>query len=244
MNKVFYASLLFFLLTIPVTLGASDYREIQFGGETWEVKSSTSKTAPGPNYWSDYPNSVWVDEEGMNLTIKRRYGQWQCSEVNTKRATGYGTYTFAVDSSFMTYEPQVVAGFFTWDSEHAEANREIDIEFAAWGQNNGIKGQFVVQPYDTPDRILIFDPKMQGTYSTHRIVWTPESLSFSSYHGNVDPDNLISNLYLMQQWQFQGKPPTSGNAKFRINLWLFEGKKPTTQAKLTIKSFSFVPWKE
>jgi len=67
---------------------------------------------------------------------------------------------------------------------------------------------------------------MQGTYSTHRIVWKADSLTFSSYHGNVDPDDLVSKLTIMQQWQFTGTPPTSGEAHFRINLWLFEGKKP------------------
>lgn len=228
-------------LAFPLLLGSAP-RELTFGGETWQVKSSSVRIAPGPNYWSDSADSVWVDNEGMHLSIKRKSGRWQCTEVSTKQNTGYGTYTFVVDSSFSTYDPQVVAGFFTWDSQREEANREIDIEFAAWGQDTGTKGQFVVQPYTTPDRIITFVPQMQGTYSTHRIVWKADSLIFTSYHGNINPDDLVSKLNIMQQWQFAGNPPTSGNTHFRINLWLFEGKKPLSPANLTIKSFSFVPW--
>ncbi|AEV28232.1 membrane-bound serine protease (ClpP class) [Sphaerochaeta pleomorpha str. Grapes] len=235
------AFVLLFSLAFPLLLGAAP-REITFKGEIWQVKSSDSKIAPGPNYWSDADDQVWVDTEGMHLTIKRKYGRWQCSEVNTKGITGYGTYTFVVDSSFATYDPNVVAGFFTWDSQKEEANREIDIEFAAWGQSTGTRGQFVVQPYTTDDRIVTFDPQMQGTYSTHRIVWTPDTIIFSSYHGEVNPDEQASKLNLMQQWQFTGKPPSSGNAHFRINLWLFQGKKPLAPASLTIKSFSFQQW--
>lgn len=229
------------ILGFPFLLGSAP-RELSFAGETWQVKTSESKIAPGPNYWSDANDQVWVDSEGMHLSIKRKYGRWQCSEVNTKNATGYGTYTFVVDSSFSTYDQNVVAGFFTWDPKNEEANREIDIEFAAWGQSSGTRGQYVVQPYTTSDRIVTFDPQMQGSFSTHRIVWTPDTITFSSYHGDVNPDSLASNLNLMQQWQFTGKPPTSGNAHFRINLWLFNGKKPLAPANLTVKSYSFVRW--
>jgi hypothetical protein len=239
MKPVVFA-LLSILSLVPLP-GATYPREVDFSGETWQVKSSESKVSPGPNHWSDSPDSVWVDEDGMHLTVRRVHGRWECTEVNTKRPTGYGTYTFVVDGPFASFEPQVVAGFFTWDTDEAEANRELDIEFAAWGQDSGTKGQYVVQPYADDERIHIFEPRLQGTYTTHRIVWTPWSVVFSSYHGNVDPDLQTSALNLMQQWRFSGLPPSGGNAAFRINLWLFEGKEPKRPVSMTIKSFSFEP---
>ena len=219
-------------------------REFEFGGQVWRVKSSDTPVAPGPNYWSDSLDAIWLDEDGLHLTILEENGQWKSTEVFIKRPLGYGTYTFVIDSDIASYDKNVVAGFFTWDTQDAEYNREIDIEFAAWGQEGGSMGQYVVQPYTTgSERINIFHPRMQGTFSTHRLVWTPQQLEFSSYHGAVDPDDKGAGDFLMQRWVFEGTPPTSGRARFRVNLWLFQGLAPSIpRTDLTIRSFSFIPW--
>jgi hypothetical protein len=36
-------------------------RTIGWNGETWMVKKSTGKVGPGPNYFSDSANNIWVD---------------------------------------------------------------------------------------------------------------------------------------------------------------------------------------
>jgi len=220
-------------------------REMDFGGERWRIKSSDTPMAPGPNYWSDSPESVWVDDEGLHLTIAQKDGRWYSTEVFIRRPLGYGTYTFSIDTDITNYDPAIVAGFFTWDNRPAEANREIDIEFASWGMPGGAKGHYVVQPNSGPERLDIFETNMEGTFSTHRIVWTPETLKFFSYHGEVDPDSPEARKNLMREWTFTGKPPTEGNARFRINLWLFQGKAPKTNGeKLVVRSFSFSSWEE
>jgi hypothetical protein len=218
-------------------------RELDFGGQLWRIKTSQNLVAPGPNYWSDAPDMVWVDADGMHLNLKQKDGKWYSTEIFTKRALGYGTYTFVIDSDIKAYDPFIVAGFFTWDNRPDEANREIDIEFASWGMPGGTKGHYVVQPNTGPEKLSIFEPRMQGTYSTHRIVWTLDTLEFTSYHGYVDPDDPGASANLMHTWTFAGTPPTKGNARFRINLWSFQGKAPRTSgASLVIKEFNFSPW--
>jgi len=218
-------------------------KEMAFGGLHWRTKSSLTPISPGPNYWSAKDESIWVDDVGLHLSVQEMEGHWFSTEIFTRERVGYGTYTFTVNTDVLSYDPNLVAGFFTWDTSPEEANREIDIEFAAWGEKDGTKFQYVVQPYSDPSRILIFDPKLQGSVTTHRIIWLPDSLSFSSYHGSVDPDEASAESMLMQSWIFSGKPPTPGRARFRINLWMFQGAIPKQPAHMVITAFSFVPMK-
>lgn len=219
-------------------------KEMVFGGQTWRVKASVGPIAPGPNYWSNSTRSVWMDDQGIHLTVLKRQDIWYSTEIFTRNPLGYGTYLFTVDSDFMNYDPNVVAGFFTWDTQPVEANRELDIEFASWGIEGNMKGQYVVQPFSSPDRLKLFDPNMQGTYSTHRIIWQSDKLQFTSWHGIVDPLQEHAADNLMADWVFDGEIPSEGRARFRINLWLFQGRPPAgdTNHHLVIKSFSFVPW--
>ncbi|MCK9286161.1 MAG: serine protease [Sphaerochaetaceae bacterium] len=232
------------MLTLMGSMLAAVTTEMEFGGQQWRVKTSHGPVAPGPNYWSNSSQSVWLDDQGMHLTISKRDEIWYATEIFTRAPLGYGTYVFTVDSDFSAYDPNIVAGFFTWDTQNVEANREIDIEFASWGIPQNMYGQYVVQPFTSPDRIKLFNPKMQGTYSTHRIVWTPSILQFASWHGAIDPESPEAFSNLMAEWTFNGQIPTEGRARFRINLWLFQGREPASEATtvLTIKSFSFVPW--
>lgn len=228
---------------VPVEPTRTPPREFDFGGQIWRIKSPRYRVAPGPNYWASSPDFVWQDEEGLHLTVAQKDGRWYSTELFTRRPTGYGTYTFSIDSEVSSFDPNIVAGFFTWDTNPAEANREIDIELASWGKSGGPYGHFVVQPADKAGRMEIFDLNLQGSYSTHRIIWTPQGISFSSYHGAVDPDDPEAQNNLIHAWSFAGTPPSAGNARFRINLWLFRGKAPEHGgAELTIRSFEFIPW--
>lgn len=226
-------------ILVTTLLGAASTRRISFDGFDWRLKASDEPASPGPNYWSDTEDSVWVDDLGLHLKVRMYDGHWWSAEVFTQRRVGYGTYTFTVETPVREYAPSVVAGFFTWDTDPAENNREIDIEFAAWGEEQATF-QYVVQPYTDSNRALVFEPNLNGDVTTHRIVWGPESIAFSSYHGMVDPDDQNSESMLIKKWTFPGGP-SEGRPRFRINLWLFQGEAPRENTELIVRSFSFLP---
>jgi len=218
-------------------------REMDFGGHIWRIKSPAFPVAPGPNNWAHDADAVWLDEEGMHLTLSLRDGKWYASEVFTRWPLGYGTYTVTVDSDIASFSPDAVAGIFTWDTRPEEANREIDIEFSAWGKPGTVTAQYAVQPSSSSDRIFSFDPQLQGSCTTHRMRWTPDQLSFASYHGHIDPDSSEGGDYKITEWTFPGTPPTEGRAHIRINLWLFRGRTDRAEeTELIIRSFQYEPW--
>src|SRR5262245_21295616 len=70
-------------------------RTISFSGKTWLVKSSTGKVGPGPNYFSDSTDNVWVDAGGrLHLKITKAKGKWSSAEIVSADSFGYGTYRF------------------------------------------------------------------------------------------------------------------------------------------------------
>jgi len=219
-------------------------RTIIFSGYKWKVKSSESKAGPGPNYFSDKEEDVWVDNEGkLHLKITKKDGKWYCTEVISDSSFGYGKYIFYVASRVDQLDKNIVVGLFTWDTFAPEHNyREIDIEFAKWGQATNENAQYVVQPYTNPANMKRFNIKLNGDYSTHIFDWQPDTIFFQSINGHClsPPD---SN-YLIQSWIYTGKdiPPADGE-NARINFWLFRGEPPSdgNDAEVIIKAFEFVP---
>ena len=216
-------------------------RTIQFSGRSWTVKGSGSPVGPGPNFFGDTSNDVWVDGSGfLHLRIEFRDGNWHSSEVITDEVLGHGTYTFTLGSRVDLLDRHIVVGLFTWDSFAPEFNyREIDIEFAQWGDPINDNSQYVVQPWDTAGNTLRWDTALTGSDSTHGFTWRPDQVEFSSFQGDPPAAQI-------QSWTYSGAdvPPegtTSGNA--RINFWLMGGSAPFDgqEAELVVKSFDFTP---
>lgn len=216
-------------------------RKLEFSGRSWTVKSSVNPVGPGPNYFGDTADDVWVDENGhLHLRISFRDGAWRSSEVITDEALGHGTYEFALASRVDQFDANTVVGLFTWDTSAPAFNyREIDIEFSRWGNPTNDNSQYVVQPWDTAGNTYRWNTVLNGNESTHQFTWNPDSVEFSSHQGD-------STGALIQSWAYSGAdvPPAgtlSGNA--RINLWLMGGAAPLDglDTELVITSFQFTP---
>jgi len=87
-------------------------RVISFSGYEWVVTTTgEQKAGPGPNYFSDSEENVWVDERGrLHLKITYRDGRWNCARVELARHTGYGKYVFYVSSRPDSLDRQVGMG--------------------------------------------------------------------------------------------------------------------------------------
>jgi hypothetical protein len=214
-------------------------KAISFSGHAWWVKGSAVPVGPGPNYFSDSAENVWVDSLGqLHLKMTQRNGRWHCSEVVLKNSLGYGRYVFQITGKVGRLDPNVVLGLFTWDNASAEFHREIDIEFARWGVATDPNAQYVVQPWDRPGNRQRWMIPTALDFSTHGFIWRPDSIAFLSAKGHqtaAPPDSIIYS------WNYKGPNiPTHGNENARINLWLFNGQAPTDTAEVEVIIKKFI----
>lgn len=221
----------------------SETKVLSFSGYKWIVKSSETPVGPGPNYFLDSSENVWVDEKGqLHLRITERNGRWYCAEVISEKSFGYGKYIFYLASRVDQLNENIVVGLFTWSDSPEYNHREIDIEFSRWGQPTNDNAQFVVQPWDRPRNIRRFNVQLNGDYSTHSFDWRSESISFQSLHGHYStpPDN---SYMIIESWDYTGEDiPRTGGENARINLWLLDGNPPSDsrEAEIVIKKFEFI----
>lgn len=215
------------------------HRTLEFSGYTWAVKASAGPVGPGPNYFSDSAESVWVDAQGrLHLRIAYREGHWRAAEVSLRQTLGYGTYTFTL-GSVDGLDPNAVLGLFTWSDAAEDHHRELDIEVSRWGVPANDNGQCVVQPYELPGHIARF-PVLPGLAETrHSIRWTPEEVTCRSDGLGTDgtPGAVIHSH------SFTGWLPHSRDEHARINLWLIGGAEPTDgrDVEAVISGFRFEP---
>lgn len=222
---------------------ASTQRIIDFSGYKWLVRNTSTTQGPGPNYFSNSTQNVFVDSQGqLHLKIVKRKGKWYCSSIGNLTSLGYGTYRFYMASKVDAIDKNSVIGLFTWDDDPAYHNREIDIEFSKWGnESSTFNTQYVVQPWETESNINRFMTNLSyGTYSTHSFNWKPEEVSFNSVQGHYD--YIPGQDYLINSWSYKGSDiPIKGNEKIAINLWDFQGKPPAMEVEVIIKKFEFIP---
>ncbi len=199
-------------------------RTIEFAGVAWKVKAE-GPWGPGPNYWSDSENSVWVDDQGrLHLTIRKVSGRWYCAEVSTTEYTSYGEHRFLVDGFIDRMDKNIVLGLFVYASDQAE----IDVEYSKWGDpNKKDVGSFTVQPYTTPGNQHTFESPLDSSKTTHFFDWQPGYVLFGSIYGHYYGAPPSQNHYI-EQWVYSGSdnPSESDNLHTHINFWLMNGEPP------------------
>lgn len=245
---------------------------LQFSGRSWVIKSSNALQGPGPNFFSNHPNDVWVDDNGyLHLTISERDGMWKSTEVVSTDTMGYGTYIFTIEGDPVNIDENVVVGLFTWDDSTFEqqANSEVDIEFAKWGEADVDSTlQYGVQPiaFGPYNEERVNKPPVDNNQwigvSTHSFTWTDSLITWASWPGpNFNEgqptaswafsDTMPARIKFEQgNGDGQSQPvviPAPGrNTNARMNLWLLNGfgtNGPTssTRQEIIIRKFQYIP---
>lgn len=209
--------------------------KVTWAGETWGIKTSRAAVGPGPNVFAK--DNVTVDAAGrLHLRIaKNAAGTWTSAEIIGPRTYGYGTYTFTLASPVHALDPNVVLGLFTWSDKAPFAHREIDIEFARWGNAaDTTNAQYVVQPHAAPGHLERFAQPADST-STHRFTWAPGRIDWASY-------DSAGTQIAAYTYTGDDVPPTGGE-RVRLNLWLFGGRPPTDgqPVEVIVSSFRYSP---
>jgi glycosyl hydrolase family 26 len=215
---------------------------LMFAGIAWHARAADDLEGPGPNYFASTPEHVWVDDTGrLHLRVSPGPdGRWYAAEVVSDQPMGYGRYRFTVDTPLDNLDPNVVLGLFTWDDDPAENHREMDIEFARFGDPGALAGRYTRQPYTDPANVALFAEE-SAPLTSHALNWTPGQVAFASWAGDAtappsDESSIASRI-------FRGDVPEPGNAHVHINVWLDAGRPPTDgqPIELIIENFSFVP---
>ncbi|WP_428389389.1 glycoside hydrolase family 16 protein [Mucisphaera sp.] len=248
--------------------------KLRFAGHTWSIKSSDTPVGPGPNRFSDKPSDIYVDDEGqLHLTLRPVDGHWYATELVSDFQAGYGRYEIIVGPGVDTLDPNVVLGIFTWDHHTylSDANTEIDIEWARWGNPERANLHYTMHPARNehvelhPERTTSDDTDLEQQGVSHVIDWRPDRVTCASYLGTDGPDPKR----LLSAWTYHGSlhPPRrtgdgeqltdwigvvrpSPTTSFRFNLWLLDTNRdgqvdPPTDGQpvhVVIKDFSYTPY--
>ncbi len=210
--------------------GASPDTEkvLLFSGYEWNIRRSDQPVSPGPNYFSDSTENVWVDQsDRLHLRVTERDGVWYCAEVNLRGHLGYGTYVFKVEGMIGALDRNVVLGMFNYDSDtSAEYHREFDIEFSMWGRAVSPNAEYVVQPWTVEGNIFRWEMPVDIDSSTHSYHWTGDSIFFLSGRGHQSFPPFDS---VLGQWTYTKRSgiPEPGCERVTLNLWLFEAEAPS-----------------
>lgn len=219
--------------------GGQNQNSIAFAGYTWAIKRSADPFDPGPNYWSNDPENVHVDNQGrLHLAITKRDGKWYCPEVSLTGSLGYGVYRFEVESAevgrLLVRDQYVIFGGFLYESP----TREIDYENAGTALiAPPAFSQFVVQPYTEPGHLFpihfTYVDIMAGRYQVV-INWRRDVIE-----GTCQIINGPGKTWLYNQSDI----PPAGGERFHFNLWLFNGHAPYSANgdEVIIRSFTFTP---
>jgi endo-1,3-1,4-beta-glycanase ExoK len=206
---------------------------ISWSGHDWHVKSHSRKIGPGPNFFSSENVELVGDE--LHLSISRSGNKWYAAEVINTESFGYGTYSWTV-GPMGPLDPQVVLGLFTWNDDPAYNHREIDFEYAKWGNAaDPTNAQYVVQPWDSPGNDHRWEQTVFNVSITHSFTWAEDSVEFRS---------TTADGRLLQEWTYTGPDvPVPGGENARMNLWLFRGSAPQNGLPVTVvlESFSHTP---
>jgi hypothetical protein len=225
----------------PAGVARDFRRSIQFSGYEWHVRSASDLEGPGPNYFSDSPDNVWIDGDGrLHLRIAPTPdGRWVSTELELGMSLGYGSYQFNLDSRVDQLDPNVALGLFTWSDDPAENHRELDIEFAAFGRPSQLTARYTLQPYTNPDNVYLFRPPAAST-SSHGFTWTPQHLAFQS---SADSGESGGSLQVLAAHSFDSGVPEPGGERVHINAWLDAGRPPTDgqPVEFVVRGFTFTP---
>ena len=191
-------------------------RQLRFAGRLWRARgmSTVAPSGAGPNYWSDAPEQLWVDEAGrLHLRLAQHRGRWRAVELFTPLRRPYFEVSFELDSPVARLDPNVVVGLFVYRSDQSE----VDVEFARWGDAAAPNAQFALAPVTSPGHRRRFRWRPGGGRSRHSIRWTSAGLELES--------KGQGGAQFRHRWAGKGLLSERPHG-VHINLWLAGGEAP------------------
>ena len=213
-------------------------RQISFAGILWTVDAGSFQDG---NTFSDAADAVWVDAQGLHLTLRKVNGVWYGSQVTSLSNAHYGPHRFQVIATKPTLDkidPNVVLGLFLYKGcSRPDCVRELDHEFSRWNlPASPLNAQFVAQPSTVKGNRFQYTMALgDAAATTHVIDWHEHQVNFASYLGTDHNDPA----HLLNAWAYTGAyiPIESDNPKIIIDLWVNDldlGKVPASNLEVII----------
>lgn len=221
-------ALIFFIIAAKSGLFAQTLQRLSFSGFEWYVRQTSEPEGPMNNLFGGTGTSVDVLPDGaLRLSITYQEGDWYAAEVWTTKSLGYGTYTFRIRTPLAQLHPDLIFGAFTYSRAFAYFNREIDIEFSAWGKDaQALKGQYVIQPFNRAGNLHAFPARQFSGPSSQQFTWLPDRIEFASWLGYGEKPQA-GDPRLIDAWTFgDAKSIPKPSAAVHMNLYLFNGRPP------------------
>ncbi|WP_150133239.1 hypothetical protein [Acidisarcina polymorpha] len=221
-------------IEIPTPDDPSHETTLRFSGLQWKVRTVPGDRASKTNEYSS--DNVFVDDAGtLHMRLIRNSHGWVCSEVNSIRSFGYGTYTFNI-SDVAQLEPAVMFSAFTYfdrplDGDH----RELAIRLTRRGVASNTNAEFSIQPSFVPANFYHFNVP-PGPLQLN-MKWRADQGEFT-----ISRDQIPLKQPL-ESWPFNTGMPIPNDTHVFINLcnYGYAPSPPTHDAEVVVKRFEFFP---
>lgn len=216
----------------------SNNRVINFSGMEWIVKARDSLMGPGPNYFSDNDENVWVDQKGQ-LHLKLTYDgeKWNCAEVMSLDYVKYGNYTIYIKGRPDELDPNLIFSTFMYQYINDQHEPEIDIEFSYWGDREyRYNTSYSLHNFSQLVYNKEFETSLKSDKLTCQIGWSAKDISFRVNKGHNKGKcylKTIDEARYSESNAFSAEhiPKESDQLRLHINLWILGGKALIDQKK-------------
>ena len=152
----------------------------------------------------------------------------------------FGTYQCQVATSIDHLDANVIFSMFSYQGP--DNVKEIDIEYAKWGNPKENNAWWTVYPNDLTGKKTSqgFTFKQDSLFTTSRFIWSKAGVYYSLFNG-FQPVSSKQNL--IKEWN--DSPANSTNSitqtpmPLHFNLWLFKGKAPLNGQPVEVVIHSF-----
>lgn len=139
---------------------------LRFEGRSWHVRESRTPVGAGPNLWSS--EGARVEGGRLHLRASEAQGAWHSVEVASP-VLDWPLQLSVHLGALPNIDENTVVGVFLYEDDR----REVDVEFAQWGESDSLPAQFAVS-FQNAAEVRRF-PWPEGPV-TVRFAWDSDAL--------------------------------------------------------------------
>jgi len=186
-------------------------RTIEFAGMQWQVRSAEPQVE-GDNWYSDAADSVWVDADGLHLTLRRVDGTWYATEVTSMQRTLMGPHQF-----YIFGRPDLLDANVRLETALVGPEATMAVRFGPRLPADAPRASFVVETSEGAASEP-FDIELNGRTSTCGIDWGDDEAAFNCFHWHGDEP--LTPAHQIASWTYSGEDLPAAGSEVVVRLGL------------------------